>query len=140
MRVDQLAWLDASAAFVLFAAGCLLVSVEFMRPGWVLPGAAGMVIVIVSAVRLARMNVTPLAALLLAASCAALLIEARFRWSPMAGLLPGILLVLAATQWGAGPGEKVRLLVAIPLSFVLCSLAVILGSAAWRGYWAKRHW
>lgn len=140
MRIDQFSWLDASSAFALLTAGCFLVILEFLRPGLIFAGALGGVLVIVSAARLAHMSVSPAALLLLIASLLALLLEIRYRWCPIPGALPAILLLLAATRWSATPAERVRPLVALPLSFALCSLTVVLGSAAWRGFWAKRNW
>ena len=140
MRIDQFTWLDASTSFGLFAVGCLLVTLEFARPGLILPGAAGGVLILVTVARLAHMSVTAAGVALLLAALTTLLIEIRYRWNPVPGLLPALLLFLAATRWSAVVHERVRPWLALPVSLVLCSLVVILGSAAWRGFWAKRNW
>lgn len=139
MRIDQFAWLDATLAFTLFVLGCFLVIVEFVRPGLIVPGAVGGVLVLVTGARLAAVG-SPLSCALLMGALALLLLEVRFRWSPLPGLAPALVLGWTAMRWGPVAGQRVRWWLALPLSIALCSAAVILGSAAWRGFWAKRNW
>ncbi|MCC6588374.1 MAG: hypothetical protein IT168_16900 [Bryobacterales bacterium] len=139
MRIDQFTWLDATVAFALFVLGCFLVIVEFVRPGLIVPGAVGGVLVLVTAVRLCTIG-SASGAVLFAAAVVLLVLEIKFRWSPLPGLAPALVLGWAAIRWGPFAGQRVRWWVALPLSIALCSAAVILGSAAWRGFWAKRNW
>lgn len=139
MRIDQFTWLDTTVAFGLFVLGCLVAIVEFVRPGWIVPGAVGGVLVVVAAVRLATVGSVQGCALLVVA-VGLLLLEVRFRWSPLPGLAPAVMLSWAAMHWGPAMQDRVRWWVALPLSVALCSVAVVLGSAAWRGFWAKRNW
>lgn len=139
MRIDQFTWLDATVAFALFVLGCFLVILEFVRPGSILPGAVGGVLVLLTAARLATIG-SPFSFALLIAALALLLLEVRFRWCPLPGLAPALLLSWAAIRWGPVTDHRVRWWLAVPLSLALSSVAVILGSAAWRGFWAKRNW
>lgn len=139
MRIAQVGWLDATAAFALLVAGLLLCYWELSRPGTIVPGALGAVLVVVSAVRLGMMAVTPLGLALLGVALV-LMGVAVLRPGVAVGLLGGVALAAAAWQWGSGESERVPWYLAAPLAMGLTWVTVVLTSAAWRGFWAKRNW
>lgn len=139
MRIAQIGWLDATAAFALLVAGLLLCYWELSRPGTIVPGALGAVLVVVSAVRLGMMAVTPLGLVLLGVALV-LMGVAVLRPGVAVGLLGGVALAAAAWQWGSGESERVPWYLAAPLAMGLTWVTVVLTSAAWRGFWAKRNW
>lgn len=140
MRIAQIGWLDATAAFALLVAGLLLCFWELSRPGTVLPGALGGVLVVVSAVRLGMMAVTPLGLGLLGLALLLLAVEVVRPGAWPAGLLGGVALAAAACSWGSSESERVPWYFAAPLAIGLTWVTVVLTSAAWRGFWAKRNW
>lgn len=140
MRIDQIAWLDASAAFALLAAGLLLCYWELSRPGTILPGAVGGTLVLLASVRLGMMQVTPLGLALLGLALPLLAAEVVWRGPFPPGLLAGAVLAAAACRWGVADSERVRWYLAVPLSLGVSWVTVVLTSAAWRGFWAKRNW
>lgn len=140
MRIDQIGWLDATAAFVLLVAGLLLCCWEFSRPGTVLPGAAGGVLVVLTAVRLGSMAVSPPGWVLLGAAVFLFGVEVGWRGPVPPGLLAGAALSAAACRWGNSDTERVSWYIAVPLSAGLAWVTVVLTSAAWRGFRMKRNW
>lgn len=140
MRIDQFGWLDATASFALLVAGLLLCYWEFSRPGTILPGALGGVLVVLAAVRFGSMGATPFGWILLGVAVFLLGLEVVWRGPVPPGLLAGLALSAAACRWGAADSERVRWYVALPLSLGLAWVTVVLTSAAWRGFWAKRNW
>jgi len=140
MRIDQIACLDASAAFALLSAGLLLCYWELSRPGTILPGALGGTLVLLATVRLGMMQVTPLGLALLGLAPPLLAVEVLWRGPFPPGLLAGAALSAAACRWGIADSERVRWYLAVPLSLGVSWVTVVLTSAAWRGFWAKRNW
>lgn len=140
MRILEAAWFDASAAFAVFIAGMLLIYLELARPGLIVAGAAGAVLAMTAAVRLRAMEVSPAALLLLSVAVVLLFMEIYARWPGVPGAASGLALTFAAAHWGNTPGERVKWWIAAPLAFGYCAVTVIAGSAAWRGFWAKRNW
>jgi membrane-bound ClpP family serine protease len=132
MRIHSMAWLDLNAAWVLFAAGLLLVYWELCRPGSVLPGAAGGVCVLTALARFAGEPVRPLALALFGLSWLAMGAEAWWRWPGPPGAAGAVLLAAAAIA------ATVRWFVAAPVAMALSFATVVLGSAAIRAFLAKR--
>jgi membrane-bound ClpP family serine protease len=140
MRINQMAWLDATAAFATLVVGLLGVYWELARPAWVAPGAVGLVVAVVAAVRLGTMQVTGTGMALLGFGLVLVGLSIIGKsWIP-GGLLGGVAIGFAMTFWGAGEGERVRWWVALPLGVGWGWVTVVLGSAAWRGFWLKRNW
>jgi membrane-bound serine protease (ClpP class) len=140
MRIDQIGWLDATASFALLVAGLLLCYWELSRPGTFLPGALGAVLVLLAAARFSSMDVTPAGSILLGAAVVLFGVEVVWRGPLPPGLLSGLALSAAACRWGVADSERVRWYLALPLSLGLAWVTVVLTSAAWRGFWAKRNW
>lgn len=140
MRIDQIGWLDATASFALLVAGLLLCYWELSRPGTFLPGALGAVLVLLAAARFSSMEVTPAGSILLGAAVVLFGVEVVWRGPLPPGLLSGLALSAAACRWGVADSERVRWYLALPLSLGLAWVTVVLTSAAWRGFWAKRNW
>ncbi|MEZ5398186.1 MAG: hypothetical protein R2729_00870 [Bryobacteraceae bacterium] len=125
-----------TATLTLWVAGALLIYLECIRPGWVLPGAAGSVFVLLATARLANLGIHAPALAIAAAGAALLLAEAVFRWPGIPGAAGAVVLAFALTR--LTPERPIAWLAAIPLAVLFSAVTVILASLAWQGYWAKR--
>jgi membrane-bound serine protease (ClpP class) len=70
--ITALAHLRPDAALFLMTFGLLLIYVELNRPGWILPGAIGLLLTLLSIASILRLNLRPPAALLVVAAMAVL--------------------------------------------------------------------
>lgn len=70
--------MDASLAFVLLALGALLIYVEFTHPGVIVPGVAGLILVVVSLFALSLLPINWAGAGLLLLALALFALEAKF--------------------------------------------------------------
>ncbi|MFN7918696.1 MAG: hypothetical protein U0Q16_01280 [Bryobacteraceae bacterium] len=136
MRIDSWPWFDVTAAYIALMAGVLLIYWECARPGSYLPGAAGAALVLIAIARFASMPWTAAGAALALAACAAWLAELWFRWPGVPGLAGALLMTWACTR--AVESQPVRWWVALPLAALVGFATVVLGSAALRGFIAKR--
>jgi membrane-bound serine protease (ClpP class) len=117
--------LAPDAALLLFTLGLLLIYVELNRPGWIVPGACGLLLALLAAASLLRLNVS-LAALTLAASAAALLLLDLFRPSrAVVAVAATLALILGFYRLVQGPDS---LHVHAPVA-VLCGLALGTGTS-----------
>ncbi len=76
--------LTPDQAILLLTAGVLLVCVELNRPGWIVPGAAGLLAVLLAVAALIHRGVQPAAALLCGSAAALLAVSLR-KTAPVAG-------------------------------------------------------
>lgn len=132
MRILSIPWLDVNVAWTLLTGGLLLIYWELCRPGTVLPGAAGAVCLLTAIARFSTEPWRPAALGLFALSWVVMTAEAWWRWPGPAGLAGAVLLMAAAAA------ASVRWFVAAPTALALSFATVILGSAAIRGWLAKR--
>ena len=126
MRIHSASWLGPDWAFLLLIAGLFLVYWELCRPGTVLPGAIGSVLVFVASARCAAQP----GFVWMMAGFVVLLCGAWSRWLGLVGV---ILFCWGAIRMG------VRWWLAGPLSLVLGAATVWLAWAALEGFLAKRR-
>ncbi|MEZ5353977.1 MAG: hypothetical protein R2762_15165 [Bryobacteraceae bacterium] len=128
--------MSAAQAYGMLVAGILLVYLECCRPGWVIPGAAGSVLMLLAAARMWEWGVTGAGLGLIALGAALLAAEALLRWPGIPGAAGA-----AVMAWGATrliEGRPMGWMPAVALSYAVALATVLLGSLAWKGYWAKR--
>jgi membrane-bound serine protease (ClpP class) len=125
-----------AAAYALLVTGALAIYVEACRPGWVIPGAAGSVLVLLALASFATMGCDPRGVALMGTGVLVVLAEAVWRWPGIPGAAGSLLLACGAAK--LVPARPIPWLAALPLSWLLAAATVLLGSLAWRGYWAKR--
>ena len=95
--------LAPDAAVLALTFGLLLVCVELTRPGWVLPGALGLLMVLFAVGSLLRQNLSLAAIALLATAVALLLLDLLRRTPLLVGLAATLALVLGFDRLVAGP-------------------------------------
>ncbi len=123
-------------AYASLIAGLLLIYVECCRPGTVLPGAAGSVLFLLSLSRIAEFGFTADGLVLIAAGLALIAIESILRWPGIPGMAGAVVLAAGVTR--LAQQRPISWSAALPLSLLFAAVTVVLGSLAWRGYWAKR--
>ena len=106
--------------------GAIIGYVEFLRPGSVIPGVAGMVLAMLAIARFSTLPWSPLGALLLAAGMAALLIWRGTWW--------GVPLLLLGARFLIAPEEqRIRWLTAavvtVPFGFITSYLMSVTETA-----------
>jgi membrane-bound serine protease (ClpP class) len=107
-------------ALLLFTLGLLLIYVELNRPGWIVPGACGLLLALLATASLLRLNLS-LAAVTLLATAAALLLLDLLRPAPaLVALAATVALILGFDRLVQGP-EQLR--IHAPVA-VLCGLVV----------------
>lgn len=116
--------------------GLLLIFWECARPGTYVPGGAGAALVLVALARFASAPLTPAGVALAAAAVFAWLLEIWFRWPGAPGLAGALLMTWACARLVAG--SPVKWWIGFPLAAAVGFSAVVLGSAALRGFIAKR--
>ena len=105
--------------------GAIIGYVEFLRPGSVIPGVAGMVLAMLAIARFSTLPWSPLGALLLAAGMAALLIWRGTWW--------GVPLLLLGSRFLIAPEEhRIRWSIAVATSIPFGLLTTYLLSIAER--------
>jgi membrane-bound serine protease (ClpP class) len=125
--------IDPNTAYVLTAVGIAGIYVEFLRPGWVLPGAIGGLVAAVALYHLLQHPVRPTGVAWVATAIVLLACEASF-WPSSKGLV-GVAGAVALT-WGAhrllaGP-VGIHLTTAAAVSLPFAGVTVFLLSAALR--------
>jgi membrane-bound serine protease (ClpP class) len=112
--------LAPDAALLIFTLGLLLIYIELNRPGWIVPGACGLLLALLAAASLLRLNVS-LASATLVASAAALLLLDLFRPAPaLVAIAATLALILGFCRLVQSPGS---LRIHAPVA-VLCGLAL----------------
>jgi membrane-bound serine protease (ClpP class) len=124
-----------TVAYGLAVGGILAIYYECCRPGTVIAGAAGSVLLLLGLSRLVSFGITREGALLTMGAIVLLMAESWWRWPGPPGLAGALLLAFAATRLTTQMG--VSWPAALVLSMVLGCATVILGSLAIQGYIAK---
>ena len=122
-----LAALSPNAAILLCTLGIGLIAVELNRPGWVLPGALGMLVALVSLAAIIGRKPAPLALALLLSAAVILLLQLRREmrlWIICLGAVAGVL------GFALLPG--VRLAVAVICGLILATGTTVLTRIARR--------
>ncbi|HEY4008854.1 MAG TPA: hypothetical protein VGM11_01800 [Acidobacteriaceae bacterium] len=116
--------LTPNAAILLLTLGIALIAVELNRPGWITPGAVGLLLTLLAAASLRQHHPRSAPAILAVASMAFLFLQAR---RPMTWIIPAclsVVLVLALTALlprSAQPGIS-------PFIALLCGVTLAAGT------------
>ncbi|MBI4909907.1 MAG: hypothetical protein HY820_40185 [Acidobacteria bacterium] len=115
-------WLrDPNLAVAALLAGILIGSVEFLRPGWVLPGVTGGTLIMLGIAGLSTQSLQPFGLLLLLTAIALMLADAMGHWNGWGVGLAASLAVVA-----------VRILVSTRVSWTVALLGGLTLLATWR--------
>ncbi len=125
-------------AVILASVGICLIFVEFNRPGRILPGAAGLLLVLFAVAALLRTGVQPWAAALLLCSAIVFLIN-FWRALPIWSLVLVTLLTMGALRFlvPSGHGSGVQTPVAVLCGGLLGSISAVLTRVAYRARRSK---
>jgi membrane-bound ClpP family serine protease len=122
-----LAALSPNTAILLFTLGIGLIALELNRPGWILPGALGVLVALVSLAVIIARKPTPLAVALLVSAAVVLLLQLRREMRP---LMVGLGAAAGVVGFALLPG--VRLAVAIVCGLILAAGTSVLTRIARR--------
>lgn len=136
MRIDSWTWFDATAAYLALMAGVLFIVWECARPGTFLPGGVGAALVLLAFARFASFPLDPLGVALAAAAALAWMLEIWFRWPGPPGIAGALLMTWACAR--AVESQPVKWWISFPAAAIVGFATVVLGSAAVRGFIAKR--
>ncbi len=138
-RLSSLAHLSPDAAVLLATAGLCLIFLELNRPGLVLPGAGGLLVLLLAAAVLLRYPFRGWAIALLVLSTATLLGN-LWRRLPLWMLGSATLGLAAAARFLVSPGadRQVHTAVALPCGVAIGGLGAALSRVALRARRAKR--
>jgi membrane-bound serine protease (ClpP class) len=116
--------LDANASFFMLLGGVLISYIEFVRPGWVVPGVVGGITAMVGLARLAELGMDAWALLTLLIGATLLVAEAML-WKRRFLLLYGVALgwAISMMAWGGshlvqGMDERKVVLAVIPFALI----------------------
>ena len=98
------AHLSPDAALVVLTVGLLLIYVELNRPGWIVPGAVGLIGVLFAVASLARMELNPGAVALVFTAIALLVLDLLRRTQWIVALAATLSLVLGFNHLVLGVG------------------------------------
>ena len=107
-----LAWITTAqhpgpdAAVLLLTLGLLLVYVELNRPGWIAPGALGLLLALFAAASLLRCDLSLAALALLATAAALLLLDLRHPTPVLVAAAATLALVMGFAHLVLGPAQK----------------------------------
>lgn len=123
--LKALTHLSPDAALLLLTLGLLLIYVELNRPGWILPGAVGLLLSLLSIPSLARFDLQPAAVLLVGTATALLALNLVRPVHTLAAAAATLALVLGFARLIHGPGDaRVHVVTAI-----LCGLILGVGTS-----------
>jgi membrane-bound serine protease (ClpP class) len=95
--------LAPDAAVLLLTLGVLLIYVELNRPGWIVPGACGLLLALLAAGSLLRLSLSLPAIALLATAAALLLLELLRPTPPLVAVAATLGLILGLDRFVLGP-------------------------------------
>ncbi len=130
---------DPNAAVLMLALGGLLICLEFNRPGWVLPGMTGLLLVLLAVWGLQRMPLSMAGLALTAAATGLVLLGARLPLGRLWAVLGVCALPVGLAMLVGGPGPRVRWPVAVGAGLGFGPVAVVLMEIGMRARWAKRR-
>lgn len=118
---------DPNLAYAALVAGLLIACIEFVRPGWILPGAFGGVLAMLGIAALHQHRIEMWAASLMFVACLCAVAEARWRFGGVLVVCAAILLPAGARFLIVGPRIRwwVAIALSVPLTIVLWRLLTI---------------
>jgi membrane-bound serine protease (ClpP class) len=123
--------MDPSISFIIFAIGLLAIFFEFNHPGAIVPGVVGFIAVAISLYTLQLLPLRSMAVVLILASFAMFVLEAKIQTHGIIGAGGIVLMVLGALLLVDGPIPQLRvqlwaaLAVAIPIGVITVFLMTI---------------
>jgi membrane-bound serine protease (ClpP class) len=123
--------MDPSISFIIFAIGLLAIFFEFNHPGAIVPGVVGFIAVSISLYTLQLLPLRSMAVVLILASFAMFVLEAKIQTHGIIGAGGIVLMVLGALLLVDGPIPQLRvqlwaaLAVAIPIGVITVFLMTI---------------
>ncbi|HEY5027145.1 MAG TPA: nodulation protein NfeD [Candidatus Angelobacter sp.] len=123
--------MDPNISFIIFAIGLLAIFVEFNHPGAIVPGVVGFIAVSISLYTLQLLPLRSMAVVLILASFAMFILEAKIQTHGVIGAGGIVLMVLGALLLVDGPIPQLRvqlwaaLAVAIPIGVITVFLMTI---------------
>jgi membrane-bound serine protease (ClpP class) len=123
--------MDPSISFIIFALGLLCIFFEFNHPGAILPGVVGFVAVAISLYTLQLLPLRSMAVVMIIASFAMFVLEAKLQTHGIAGTGGVVLMVIGALLLVDGPIPEMRvhlwaaLSVAVPIGIITVFLVSI---------------
>ena len=123
--------MTSTAAFVLLIAGVLAIYRECMRPGGIIPGLLGCILVLSAGYALFRFSPAPLGVALLALAALFFVAEVFSRISWLAGLVGALAFTCGAALLFPAP-NRIPLTVAIPVSLGFSGITILLAYGAKR--------
>jgi membrane-bound serine protease (ClpP class) len=131
--VAAAAHMSSNAAILLLTLGVLLIYAEINRPGWILPGALGMLLGLLSVASLLRCDLSHAAAALLGTALSLLLLDLLRPTPLLVAVSATLAMVLGLDRLVVGPApQRVDTAVA-----VLCGL-LLGGGTSWLTRIARR--
>jgi membrane-bound serine protease (ClpP class) len=137
--VTTLTHLSPDAALLVLTLGLLLIFLELNRPGWIIPGVAGLLLVLFSIDSLRRFQPRPSAILLILTASAVLLVNLLRPTHSPAAIASTLALLLGFHYLVRGPGtSRVHPLTAAACGLILGSASYLLTTIARRARTNKR--
>jgi membrane-bound serine protease (ClpP class) len=131
--MQMLANLRPDGAVILLTLGILLIYVELNRPGWIIPGAVGLLAVLFSAASLGRLHLNAGATILTATALMLLLLGLLRQTPPLVSIAATLALAMGLNQLISGPGAlRVHPVTAISCGTLLGAVTSILTRIARR--------
>src|SRR5579859_3464795 len=123
--------MNPSISFMIFAVGLLCIFFEFNHPGAILPGVVGFIAVSISLYTLQLLPLRSMAVVMIIASFAMFILEAKLQTHGIVGIGGIVLMVLGALLLVDGPIPQMRvqlwaaLAVAVPIGMITIFLMTI---------------
>jgi membrane-bound serine protease (ClpP class) len=115
-----LANLSPDSAILLLTLGMLLIYVELNRPGWIIPGALGLLASLFALASLLRLELNPAAIALVCTAVALLVLDLQRRTQLMVAVAATLALLLGFDHLVLGPGGlRVHTVTAVVCGVVL---------------------
>ncbi len=131
--------LSPDAALLLFTGGLLLIYLELNRPGWIIPGAAGLLLTLLSVASLLRFPVRIPAVILLLTASAVFALNLLRRTHALIAALATFALTLSFLYLVPGPvALRIHPATAISCGLVLGAATSLLTAIARRARTSKR--
>jgi membrane-bound ClpP family serine protease len=139
MTLKTLSHLSPDAALMLLTFGLLLIYLELNRPGWILPGAVGLLLSLLAAASLLRLDLRWPAVLLVATAVALLAINLIRPVHALVATAATLALILGFARLTRGPGDlRVHAITASICGLILGAGTSVLTAIARRARTNKR--
>ena len=139
IALKTLTHLSPDPALVLLTFGLLLIYLELNRPGWILPGALGLLLSLLAIASLLRLDLRWPAVLLIGTAIALLSISLIRATHPLVAAAATLALILGFARLTSGPGDlRVHAITASICGLILGAGTSVLTAIARRARTNKR--